>query len=150
MDATPIIAREGKDRKEGEGVVTETAPMVFEVPSFSEEGKTYAVDLGALSCSCPRFEVRGDCAKHVSLAQAIRRARARRCHSRSVEEELFRLCRRLYAPKRVLRRETAAGALAFACEVEAYPHSTSTMRAKARSRHARLLALGETSGKRAA
>ena len=149
MDAAPIIAREGKDRKEGEGeIVAETAPSVFEVPSFSEEGKTYAVDLDALTCSCPRFAIRGDCKKHIALADAVAKAREGRCHTRAVEEELLRLCRAVFA--KVGTREEPMGSYRLLLEVLAYRHRTPALERAAFSRHARLLALGEASGKRAA
>lgn len=148
MEATPVYRR---GEAEGKGIVTETAPGVFAVPSFAEEGKTYAVDLGALSCSCPRYRITGLCKKHVTAADAVAKARGGRCHTGAVEEELFRLCKAVFA--KVGPRERPMESYRLLLEVLAYRHRTPAMERAAFSRHGRVLALAEAKlarGKRAA
>ena len=92
--ATPIIAREGRGGKDGGG---ETRAMrglalyrhrsdeivvyldgTFGVPSRTEEGGLYVVDLGRETCDCPDAKYGGHVCLHAVAAEAKRREIVRR------------------------------------------------------------------------
>ncbi len=116
----------------------------MEVPSFTEGRKTYAVDLATGVCDCPRYEHRGNCVKHIVLAEALLKSRTRAMRiEREVSERcVTELCKRIFSPK----RETASEAYDLLCSVIGCRYSTARMVEAARRRHrrARIVELGRT------
>lgn len=114
---------------------TEETMGAIEVPSFSDPHTTYEVDLSTGVCQCPRYLHRGNCAKHVILAEALLKSRSRRMRmEREVSERcVTELCRRIFSPK----RESASEAYTLFCEVIGCRYSTARMVSAARRRHRR-------------
>lgn len=111
----------------------------IEVPSFSDPSKTYSVDLEIASCDCPRYEHRGNCVKHVVLAEALLKSRSRKYRfEREVSERVVtELCRRIFEAKRT----TASEAHTLYCEVVGSKYSTARMRTAALRRSRRAIAV---------
>ena len=112
---------------------------VVEGESFSRLGKVYEVDLDLLTCDCPRYEHRGNCVKHVVLAEALLKSRSRKYRfEREVSERVVtELCRRIFAAKRT----TASEAHTLYCLVIGSRYATARMRTAALRRHRRAYAV---------
>ncbi len=132
---TTRIHRKNGERM-GEGIVA--------VPSFTEPGKAYEVDVTLGICDCPRYKNRGNCVKHIVLAEALLKSRTRTMRiEREVSERcVTELCKRIFSPK----RETASEAYDLLCSVIGCRYSTAKMVEASRRRHrrARIVELGRT------
>ena len=111
----------------------------IKVPSFTDPNRSYSVDLAVASCECPRYVHRGNCVKHVVLAEAIVKSRSRKYRfEREVSERVvIELCKRIFSPK----RESASEAFDLYCEVVGSRYSTARMRTAALRRHRRAYAV---------
>lgn len=129
-------------RSDGDGGrgVRELAGGALLIPSFSDPEKSYKVHADSGYCSCPAYEHKGICIKHITLGEAIQTVRTLKFGARIAEDSVTELCMRIFAP---LKGETCRSSYDLLLETMAYRHSTDAMIRVAHKRHDRILSLHE-------
>lgn len=109
----------------------------FKVESFTDPGVFYTVDPASGTCTCPRYEYRGLCTKHVTIAEAIAFARTFDGYTIAVEKEILGLCTMLFTSNTTDLIEAFEEFLT----VDRFQYSTLSMRREAKNKNLRVLAM---------
>lgn len=131
---------QGKVREEGTLTANATAKPerihVIRVPSLSNPELNYKVNLSDRSCECKRYQFSGTCIKHIVLGHALARVRARTFYTTAmrewVEEQVFEMCQRIFAP--VSNHEDEAQSADLLNEVRGFRYKTPAMEQAALNR----------------
>lgn len=109
------------------------------VPSFSDKPQVYEVNLIKGTCTCKRFEIHGNCIKHIAAARAFEWACGYVSFNENHAEELMALVMRVYAT--IKPKETPVHSLSLFHEVAFFPYASPELKESARRRHVRVLLL---------
>lgn len=131
----------------GERGIIELKAGAFRVPSFTDPSVTYLAHPESGYCQCPHYSHTGTFCKHLTTAEAIGQARARKFGAQIAEERVTELCSKLFAP---LKGESCRGSYDLLLEVLASRHSTDAMVRAAMKRHHRILGMHDSGPRRAA